>query len=504
MSEKQINPYLEVLQRNLVRTLSLVDRNTNSRSSGLADRRFWAWKTVDFPNASMQSLCAGFARLSGNSNLDSEFLSVPFDKIALELVLAIRTVTPKSGGLAEAFPGEHSFCVTGQVLTDAVDAAQVLRGKLSEPEQDEVKEVLHPLANFLLRNDESHGIISNHLATSALAMVRWWNLTGDQGALDRAEKWLGRIRAHASDEGWFKEYDGADPGYQTWALSSLAQIHQINHDIGAEQLLKKGFSFVANFTQPNGSFANGAGRRLTGFMFSTGQEIMKMSDDAALLMADFSRRHINRRRFASLDSIDEPNLAPFFNDVVRSAQIFDQQPTLDEVPQTPREANFPQAGLYVRRSFDKCVTVSASMGGWTSITVPNEPTTIIWPASGLNASGDLVLAAEAETIELSEGFLKLVHPMRRSNLQLQSPVRLFILRLFMATLGKSRFIRELAKKILAHLLIMKVTKSFGRVERRINLQSGEVEEKILNGNLTLLENQRVSPRHMASQGYWSY
>jgi hypothetical protein len=74
----------------------------------------------------------------------------------------------------------------------------------------------------------------------------------------------------------------------------------------------------------------------------------------------------------------------------------------------------------------------------------------------------------------------------------------------MMTLGKSRFIRELAKKVLAHVLITKVTKSFGQVERRVNLKSGQTEEKILNGTLTLLENQQVSPRHMASQGYWSY
>jgi len=504
LSEKHINPYFEVLQRNLVRTLSLIDRNANSRSNGIADRRFWAWKTVDFPNASMQSLCAGFARLSGNSNLSSEFEDVPFDKIALELMLAIATVTPKSGGLAEAFPGEDSFCVTGQVLTDAVDAAQVLRGKLSEIEQDKVRQVLHPLATFLLRHDESHGIISNHLATSALSMVRWWSLTGDQTALDRAEMWLSRVRAHANDEGWFKEYDGADPGYQTWALSSLAQIHQINQDIGAEQLLKKGFSFVSNFIQPNGSFGNGAGRRLTGFMFSAGQEIMKGTDDAALMMADFSRRNINRRAFASLDAMDEPNLAPFFNDIVRAAQIFDEQPSLSKVPQTLREANFPQAGFYVRRSSDKCVTVSTGMGGWTSITETSKPTTIIWPPSALNYSGEMVLAAEAETTELSESFIRLVLPMRKSNLQLQGPRKLLALRLFMMTLGKSRFIRELAKKVLAHVLITKVTKSFGQVERRVNLKSGQTEEKILNGTLTLLENQQVSPRHMASQGYWSY
>lgn len=496
------NPYLVVLERNLPRVLSLVSRDSMGSSLGIADRRYWGWKTVDFPNASMQSLAGGFARLSLRQNLDTAFSGEDFSSLSLDLVLAIGKMTSRAGGLAEAFPGEDSFCVTGQVLSESLDALAVLKNRLSREQNQKCLEVLSPLASFLLRNDETHGVISNHLGTSALALARWAFLTGEDRALARAQLFLDRIKDHASEEGWFLEYSGADPGYQTWAVASLAQISDEVPDLVDSRLLSQGMKFVSAFALSNGSFANGAGARLTSFMMTSGPELMAGSNLEAAFLAGFARSNILDHRFVSLDAVDEPNVAPFFNDIVRSAQLFDETPIIESTLRQPQEIDFPGAGLYLRHKNSRSIIVSATRGGWVCLSEEGRRDDVRPEPSFEDPSGRVFVARTATSVDVTNEKVTMVNPIRRFRNHSQSPRKQLVLRTFMMSVGRSRLLRELLKQLLAYFLVTRVEKPIGYLRREVNMQTGEINDQV-ESKLALSESSLVgAPHHMASYGYW--
>ena len=44
------------------------------------------------------------------------------------------------------------------------------------------QQIIQPMIEFLIKSDETHAIISNHLATAIAALIRWEKITGDQAA----------------------------------------------------------------------------------------------------------------------------------------------------------------------------------------------------------------------------------------------------------------------------------------------------------------------------------
>ena len=502
--QRSENPYLTVLERNLPRVLSLVSRDSLGASLGIADRRYWAWKTVDFPNASMQSLTGGFARLSKRQNLGESFASVEFSKIAVDLIYAIGPMTSRLGGLAEAFPGEDSFCVTGQVLSEAMDTISVLGTDLSPEDKQQLLDVLSPLAGLLMRNKETHGIISNHLATSALAMVRWGLATGDGRAFSRAESFLEVITRHASSEGWFLEYSGADPGYQTWAMASLAQIFDEAPGLIDPEFLGSSMRFLAPFALPNGGFANGAGVRLTSFLMAVGPELMAGAHPEATFLASFAREHIAHHRFVSLDTVDEPNVAPFFNDVVRSAELFDQTPSMQSVFEQALDNHFPDGGLFVRHHEAGSVVVSSARGGWVCIAEKGRPSQIKPEPVFRDSRAQLFIARSAMAVEVHAGSILVRSQIRQFKSHSQSPVKLLLLRLFVLSVGRRRAPREFMKRLLARYLLTSKPKSVGEFERLVDTRTGETTDRLYSSRTLSDAGVSGAPHHMASYGYWRY
>ena len=86
---------------------------------------------------------------------------------------------------------------------------------------------LHKAADFLARSSEQHSLISNHLAGAALGLFKAGELFQENRYSDKGQSLLNLILKNQSSEGWFPEYGGADPGYQTLCMHYLAQIYTI-------------------------------------------------------------------------------------------------------------------------------------------------------------------------------------------------------------------------------------------------------------------------------------
>ena len=497
------NPYISIVHRNLPRLLSLYNLDVTHPLCGCGDRRYWAWKLVDFPNGTFQGAAFGLSKL-----LTAGMLPKGIDKVAIlrrieQMISVIPILTDHKGSLSEALPNEGSFCVTGLVLADCLGAINSLDKLIDTPRREELIMYLQPLAKFLMCQDETHGVISNHLATNALAMIRWSKTTNDAESFKRAKVWLDRIRTHTNQEGWMLEYTGADPGYQSWGTSALAQINEISPELELQDLLEKSYSFLEKFALPDGSFANGCGSRMTRFLMAGGAELQSKKSKSAARLANFARQFSRSNKFVTLDSIDELNIVPFFNDTVMAA--INAQDKINETLLEPKTCSFPDAGLYIHKSKKTVITINIRRGGWISITN-------LWGSISTKINqGPVARSSKGHILRPVRGKLT-SHTRSRMIIQsdlepvkriLPSPLKFIILRTLSMTIFRSKILGNLVKQLLARILLLENKKTIGRVERHIFLSNGIVTDKILSGDIELIADKRgFIPSHMASQGYW--
>ena len=182
-------------------------------------------------------------------------------------------ITRRNGSLDEILPYESSYCVTALAAFDILSALKILRNELPQNTFIEHLNVVYPLINYISANDEKHGIITNHLSVAAAALALWSNVSGD-GVDSVLDDKIDRILDARSNEGWFQEYYGADPGYQTLALDYLSSLDKEKPDYRLAPLLRDSLDFLRYMAHPDGSFGGLYGSRNTRFLYPAGVEEM--------------------------------------------------------------------------------------------------------------------------------------------------------------------------------------------------------------------------------------
>ena len=91
-------------------------------------------------------------------------------------------------------------------LYAATEAYQVIGMQDDEVENLFLKRVHH------LENENETGRLSNHQALAGLAAYNVFSITGDDNARQTAEDRIAlTLSWQDPDEGWYQEYEGADP-----------------------------------------------------------------------------------------------------------------------------------------------------------------------------------------------------------------------------------------------------------------------------------------------------
>ena len=165
--------------------------------------------------------------------------------------MAIQRIKDKNGSVVEAYPRENSFCVTALVAFDVLWAVKYLSDRLDNEVKQRYLKVIKPLIDFITKNGEEHAIISNHLATGVAAIVLWNYLAGDNNQRDK--ELLQIIYDNQSSEGWYKEYEGADPGYQTLCTYYLSCVYELTKDEKLLESLRRSARFLSHFIHPDGT-----------------------------------------------------------------------------------------------------------------------------------------------------------------------------------------------------------------------------------------------------------
>ena len=500
-----MSPYREQVERVLPRLLALYDRNPISPTRGLGDRYRWAWKLIDFGNATFQGACHGLARLVAAEALPAYLPRAAALGRIDEMVAAAVELRDSDGSVGEAFPHEASFCVTALVAHDILATAALV----DDPgRRARCLEAAAPMIRFLERNDETHALISNHLATALAALVRWHSLGGG-GGLSRAESLLRRILDAQDGEGWFREYAGADPGYQTLTTHYLADAHRLRPELGLHEPLRRSLAFLVHFAHPDGSFGGLYGSRNTRFIAPGGIEALAPEFPEAAQLAAFARLAIAARTTVTLETMDEPNLVPLFNSYCWALAEERLLPTTDPLPATgePFRRVFPSAGLIVDRGKRHYTVVSLHKGGVCQHFGQAGPVVDAGVVARKNGSLYSTQAHSTgnEWRETADG-VEVVAPLVEVPFELPSPLQFATLRIAAETVLRIEPVRRATKRLLVRRVITRRREAPVANRRTIGFGDAPSIADAWVGDAKGFERVSVtrqfSTLHMASQGYW--
>jgi hypothetical protein len=348
------------------RLLGAIDRNPYHRTYGCLDRQFWHYRTAAFPSEMYQEgalpLALAFAAdMPGNRWFQSQRVR--------ELAVAAIGFAAKSsradGSCDDYYPFERALGAAVFSLQATAGAYQLL--ELDDPE---TVAWFCRRADWIIANDES-ARLANHHALAALGLLRVGEISGRDKYRRAAEDRLATVLDWQHEEGWFEEYGGADPGYQTVTIDALAKIRRATRNAELDEPLRRAVAFAREFLHPDGSYAGEYGSRGTYHFYPHGMELLIADNPAAATdAADLADGFLGSSAAGKAAQFDDDRLfAHQAGNLFEAYRDWSPQgppivkPAQNDIHAIKRSTYFPAAQILVRRDAGRQTVVSAARGG---------------------------------------------------------------------------------------------------------------------------------------------
>jgi len=510
--------YRALILEQAPRVLSLMDRDAFSPTAGCCDRTYWAWKFVDYPGSRFQeALCVlGFLYATDLPESPYHRNRRLLEWIELGLLYWC-SIQYGDGSFDEAYPYERSLAATAFTCFYVGEAMRFLGDLCPAATRDRVRQAMQRSGDWLIRHDETHGFLSNHLAAAAAALLHIHAITGDPSFHKRSRYFIAKILARQSPEGWYDEYGGADPGYQTHGSFYLARYCQLSGDEDLAESLSRSMRFLAIFLHPDGSIGGEYASRNTQTYYPAAFEMFAGRDETSSWIAETMRGSIASAAAAGLRSVDAYNYFPFLNNMVFAYLACVQPGRAVAQPREPEAAAellwFPQAGIARIRKPAYDAYIGASKGGVLKVfdrarkrRIYSDCGYIGRLKNGQTFSNQSLepkreAAVTAREITVAGGFYVISRPMMK-------PPRFVAFRLFTLTANRLPYLAQWLKALLVKALIHGRKRLDIRFRRtiRFNEHSVQVQDEIQGGGGALVETlQRGSvftTIHMGSSQYF--
>jgi len=342
------------------RILGAMDRNPYRPTYGCLDRNFWHYRTACFPSQMYQEAVLPLAMAYTVPLPENRWHGRA--RVRELAVAALRYAARSShpdGSCDDYYPFERALGAAVFSLCAAARAYQVLG-----LDDGELLDWLRRRAGWLLAHDES-GRLANHQALAMLGLWHVGEITRDDAYRQAAQERLRRLLAWQHEEGWFEEYGGADPGYQTLTIDCLAKYRRASGDCQVDEPLGRALRLARLFLHPDGSLGGPYGSRGTQHFFTHGMELLAAENADAADLAD-----------GFLESLRRGSQAHFSDDRMfahRTANLLeaylDWSPTRPagsaspDGSATPTTCWLPGGQLLIRRAGPAHTVVSAARGG---------------------------------------------------------------------------------------------------------------------------------------------
>lgn len=434
--------YLREAERSLERLLSNMDRNRGSHTFGCLSRPYWHDKVTDFPSAHQQIGVFPLAIAYTHEWEGNPYYRNDEIKELLDASLNFWSDIQKSdGSFDEHYPNEHSLGAAAWSLWAVTEACLLLE------DYPDIEDSIEKAVKFLRENDEP-GDIANHQAVTASALLNAHRLidTGKEGIEGRMDV----LEDMQSEHGWFREYRGADIGYQSTTISHVARIWEYDSQLVSRRMIEDALDFFSNFIDRHNYYAGFIGSRNTDHIHSTGFEILSEEFEQADRISNAVRQ--NRKKGNLLEPLvmDDKHFTRQLAEYLDSWRYADE--SRDSLPE-PIEQDY--GCIEIMKSGDTVTYLNKSKGGvyrrfsrgdileedrGISVGKRGKIYTSNWPDS-------------SDKIQRKEGCIEIEGRMREVPRNTMEGWRFIASRLFSYTLGNSKWMSLKAKDILISLLI---------------------------------------------------
>ena len=363
-------PYRALAFSEVWRLISLIDRNPHSPTRGSLSRTHWAWKFEDFPFPRVQEGVYALCRFydlddEGNPLFNSHDVA-QWIEWGFEYWVSRQHA---NGAFDEAYPNEQCLAATAFTTFYLGSAYLIWQERLPLALRERLERCFIRAGAWLCRNDETHGLLSNHLAVTVAALAIVERICGRLEFGARARYFLERIFLHQSVEGWMQEYDGADIGYGTHGFFYLAVYWQMTGCAQTLAALSHFAEFLKYFIHPDGTIGGEYSSRNTEFFYPAGFEILATQCPHCRAIAVFMRQQQAERRPCGLWAMDAFNFMPLLNNLLFAADAAGDFPEVGSLPWqgAPFTRIYGEAGLWVINTEHYYAIVGLSKGGTVSL-----------------------------------------------------------------------------------------------------------------------------------------
>lgn len=454
--------------RAMPRLMLMVDHNPLSKTYGSFDRSFWHYRTMDFPCGMNQEYVLPLALaysldMPGNVYRGAERVR---ELVEAGIDFAARS-SHRDASCDDYFPFERALGALVFSLYSMTESALVLGLR-----DERFLSFFAKRGDWLRKHNET-GQLANHQAFAALALYNVYVLTGDSRYREASDAFRDLTLSWQKDEGWFQEYEGADPGYHTCTIGFLTKLWQKSQDERLLEPLGRAVDFAGWFLHPDGSYAGEYGSRNTFHFYPHGFEVLAPRfPKAGVIAQSFLERAMPERRRYVND--DDRMAAHYVYDWMQAWRDWSpDRPASIMLPAETQTKWFPKAQMLVVRTPKAHVIVAASKGGVAKAVASDGPihtdTGIVAKLAGkkvvvahqVDHENEIAVAKDHRSVDIRGRF----HERRQP---LPSPFKQIIFRVLNLTIG--RYNPNLVRSVLQKILITGKARLEMRFRRTITIE----------------------------------
>lgn len=454
--------YIQTALADVPRLLGMIDRNPFRPTYGSLDKEYWHFRTSDFPSGMYQEGALPLALLFARPFPGNRWHQQPrVRELSVAALNFAANSSHRDGSCDDYYPFERALGAAVFSLAAATEAYRLL-----ELNDTRLRDWFARRARWLAAHDES-GRLSNHHALASLGLARAAAILDDEQLARAAESRVARVLGWQSREGWFDEYGGADPGYQTVTIDALAKYQRLTGAAWLHEPLSGAVNFARLFLHPDNSYAGEYGSRGTAHFYPHGMELLAAANHQAAELADGFLRSLATGKAASFG--DDRMFLHRLGNLIEAWHDWTPETSVPRVqpprPQQPEVISLPDAGLWVCRRKDQQTVVAARRGAVFKHFAGNDRPAVtdagivLETADGRVAVSQLHTWRESDSVSVPANRTRVgpfAKVMVRGNLhwtkfELATPGRLILFRTGLLAAG--RWFRTLVRRLLQKRLI---------------------------------------------------